>query len=173
MTDRPPTLIPRVPSRHHLEPLERVAPPHLASEVGEGVDEQSLVAALLEHRDLGRYGETPRQAAELDPAERARPTFPARPRSGRTLGEHPVDESELVVQLHRARLHGECARFARRPLLAVDDERVDAELREGHREHQPAGAGTDDEHVGRDLATSAFGHASTMPPRHADVTRTG
>ncbi|GGJ80525.1 hypothetical protein GCM10011372_18660 [Agromyces bauzanensis] len=63
------------------------------------------------------------------------------------------------------RLHAECARLARGPVLAVGDRHVDAEPRQADREHEPARAGTHHEHVGPELLTRRIGDTPTPAPR--------
>ena len=127
---------------------------------------------LCSNTVISRYGVTPSPMARSSTRPNGRLPAPGTTRGRRrSLGEHAVDEPELVVQLHGARLHGERPRLAGRPVLAVDDDRVHAEAREAHGEHESARARADHEHVRLELPR--LGHATTVastrhPVPHSD-----
>ena len=75
----------------------------------------------------------------------SRPEVPAGSRLAEL--ERAVDDAEMRVDLERARLHAQRPRLARRAGMPVDDDRAHASAHELVREHEPGGAGADDENV--------------------------
>src|SRR5947207_15799128 len=61
--------------------------------------------------------------------------------------ERPLDNAQVRVDLRGACLDAKCPRLERRTGVAVDDARAHAAPPELIRQHQPGGAGADDEDV--------------------------
>ena len=123
-------------------PFDRHAP------VGKPFAHEPFVVVLAEDQDVRVWSHAPAGVAQRD--VRHLPTF--RPDVGAVAPlselERAVDDSELRVDLERARLYAERPGLTRRPGVPVDDPRADAPPAELIREHQPGRAGSDDQDVG-------------------------
>ena len=130
-----------------FEADELGVPVHVAAVSAQLVAEQAFVVVLAEDHQERIRAEIAADIAERD----ARRAAAARPEVGTGRApaelERALHQAELGVDLHRARLHAERTRLARRPGMTIDDQRVDAVARELVGEHQAGGAGTDDQYV--------------------------
>ena len=122
-------------------PLDRQA------EIAQLVAHDPLVVVLAEDEDVRIGRHEPPGLAQRDP----RHLPPLRPHvcAGAALAElqRPLDDAELRVDLHGARLHAERPRLQRRPGMPVDDAHAHAAPNQLIGQHQPGRAGPDHQDV--------------------------